>query len=25
LATLKDRFLQKTGYLSPFPWMEIRF
>lgn len=25
LDTLKGRFLQKIGYLSPFPWMEIRF
>jgi ubiquinone/menaquinone biosynthesis C-methylase UbiE len=22
---LKDRFLQKIGYLSPFPWMQITF
>ncbi len=25
LDTLEGRFLQKIGYLSPFPWMEIRF
>jgi ubiquinone/menaquinone biosynthesis C-methylase UbiE len=22
---LKDRFLQKIGYLSPFPWIQIPF